>query len=421
MHLRRMSIVAMLFLMAAIPLLLGGCNVMDQLGFRSKEVFAEPADHVDERLVAGNTAFGFNIFRALCEKDPGENIFISPASISMALAMTANGASGETFEAMMEALQLQGMDLAGINRAFADLKTILQNPDPEVELAVANSLWSRLGLSFNEDFLQRNRDYFDAEIRELDFNLPESVQAINDWVKKQTRGKIAGIVEGPIDPLTVMFLINAIYFHGSWSNEFNPNMTREIPFELPEGKKKEHPVMLREGSYRYFRGKGFEAVSIPYGKNRRISMDVYLPARESSLEDFFEKLTPDNWAAWQLSFKEMEGEIGLPRFKFEYEQSLTEILKKLGMEDAFDPQRADFSGMRSVPPELYISEVKHKTYIDVNEKGTEAAAVTSVEMRVTSFQPENERFSMIADRPFFFTITDNKTGAILFLGSVNEP
>ncbi len=240
-------------------------------------------------------------------------------------------------------------------------------------------------------------------------------------MKKQTRGKITEIVEGPIDPLTVMFLINAIYFHGSWSDEFNPEMTREIPFELPDGKRKDHPVMFQEGRYRYFQGEGFEAVSLPYGENRRVSMDIFLPVRDSSLADFYGKLTPDNWAAWQLSFKEMEGEIGLPRFKFEYETSLKEILKKLGMGSAFDPKRADFSGMRPVPPELYISEVKHKTYIDVNEKGTEAAAVTSVEMRVTSFQPENERFSMVVDRAFFFTITDNKTGAILFMGSVNEP
>ncbi|HPU00802.1 MAG: serpin family protein [Firmicutes bacterium] len=421
MSFRRRSSLTLLFLAVAIPLLLGGCQVMEHLGFHPKEVAAEPASHVDERLVEGSRAFGFNVFRALFEKNPRGNIFISPASISMALAMTANGAAGETFQAMMETLQLQGMALPDLNGAFADLKSILENPDPKVELAIANSLWSRQGVSFNEDFLQRNRDYFDAEIRELDFNLPQSVKTINEWVREQTRGKIEKIIDGPIDSLTVLFLINAIYFHGSWSQEFKPNMTREIPFELPDGETKYHPVMFQEDRYRYFRGEGFEAVSLPYGKNKRISMDIYLPARESSLAVFLEKLTPDNWADWQFSFREMEGEIGLPRFKFEYEASLKEILERLGMGPAFDPQRADFSGMRPVPPELYISEVKHKTYIDVNEKGTEAAAVTSVEVRVTSLQPEPERFRMVVDRPFFFTITDNKTGAILFMGAVNNP
>lgn len=419
MHFHRTVYLVLLLLVAAFLPLLTGCEAADQIGLLPKEVSAEPADHVDQKLVDGNTKFGFNIFRALCEKDPHENIFISPASISTALAMTANGADGDTFRAMLETLQLQDMELTGINRAFADLQSILRNPDPKVELAVANSLWSRQGVNFNEDFLQRNRDYFAAEINALDFNLPEAVPTINRWVEKQTRGKIKEIVEEPVDPRTFLFLINAIYFNGAWSDEFNPKMTREIPFELPGGTGKNHPVMFREGTYRYFQGEGFEAVSLPYGENRRVSMTVFLPAPENSLADFYRELTPENWAAWQLSFKEMEGEVGLPRFKFEYEVSLKEILKKLGMECAFDPQSADFSGMHPAPPEIYISEVKHKTYVDVNEKGTEAAAVTSVECRATSVQLD--RFSMIVDRPFFFAITDHKTGSILFMGTVNEP
>lgn len=419
----RCTALPVLLLAAAFLLLTAGCDTGpeagDTSGFLPGKAFAGPADHVDERLVQGNTTFGFSIFRALCEKDPHGNIFISPAGISMALAMTSNGAAGETLQEMLGTLRLQEMGLDEMNRAFANLKSILENPDPGVELVLANSIWARRDVDFNEDFLQRNRDHFTAEIGALDFDAPDAAPAINRWVEQQTRGKIDKIVDAPIDPLTVLFLINALYFNGAWSDEFDPELTREMPFRLPGGTEKNHPTMFREGRYAYFQGEGFEAVRIPYGENRRIVMTLFLPSPESSLMDFYRELTPGNWASWQLSFGEMPGEIGLPRFKFEYEVSLNELLRELGMERAFDPRRADFSGMHPAPPEIYISGVKHKTYVDVSEKGTEAAAVTSVECVATSVQLD--RFSMIVDRPFFFTINDEKTGTILFMGAVNEP
>jgi serine protease inhibitor len=383
-------------------------------------VYAEPAAHVDERLVEGNTVFAFNLFQALLGEAPEGNILISPASVSAALAMTYNGAAGETQKAMAEALQLQGMSLEEINSAFADLLSILQNPDPRVELAVANSLWTRAGEPFHEDFLQRNRDYFRAELAEIDFAAPEAAQTVNDWVKEQTRDKIEEIVEAPIDPRTIMFLINAIYFNGAWTAEFNTDLTREIPFTLPGGKSKDHPVMFQEGEYRYLDGEGFAAARLPYGKNERIGMYVFLPDRDSSLADFYNELNAANWRRWISSFQVREGEIGLPRFKYEYETSLNESLKALGMAVAFKEEEADFSGMRPVPPNLYISEVKHKTFIEANEAGTEAAAATSVEVRVTSM-PMDNNFTLIVDRPFFFSIVDTQTGAMLFMGSVTDP
>lgn len=418
------KILPMALLIAAAVLLLAiGCNGSENAGepvdFTPGKAYAEPANHVDERLVQGNTSFGLGVFQALCKKEPGKNIFISPASISMALAMTANGAAGETLQEMLGTLKLQEMGLDEMNPAFADLRSILENPDPEVELALANSLWMRQGLKFDEGFLQRNRDHFSAEISALDFDATDAVPTINRWVEQQTGGKIDKIIGGPIDSMTVLFLINALYFNGAWSDEFDPELTREMPFRLPGGTVKNHPTMFREGRYPYFQGEGFEAVRIPYGENRRIIMTLFLPSLESSLTDFIRELTPENWASWHSSFGEMPGEIGLPRFKFEYEVSLNELLKELGMERAFDPLRADFSGMCPAPPEIYISEVKHKTYVEVSEKGTEAAAATSVECATTSVQLD--RFSMIMDRPFFFTIGDGETGAILFMGAVNEP
>ena len=381
--------------------------------------YAEPAASVDARLAEGNTGFGLNLFKAILEASPGENIFISPASVSLALAMTLNGAAGETRAAMAQALQLKEMSLEDLNAAFADLRSILQNPDPRVELSIANSLWARAGVAFHEDFLERNRNFYDARVTELDFDHPDAAKTINDWVREQTRGKIEKIVEPPIHPLTVLYLINAIYFNGAWSEEFDEKLTRELPFTLADGENRNHPIMYKEGEFRYLDGEGFQAVALPYGENGRISMYVFLPDRDSSLEKFYKSLTPENWAQWMESFRSLEGEVGLPRFKFSYEASLNDYLKALGMGVAFDMAAADFSAMRPVPPQLFIADVKHKTYIDVNEKGTEAAAVTSVEIRDTS--APLDRFSMIADRPFCFAIVDDQTGSLLFIGSLTDP
>lgn len=390
----------------------GGCAMF------GKESLAAPVEELDQSLVDANNGLGFNLFSILANTEKEKNLFISPSSIITALAMTYNGAAGETRSAMEKTLQLEGMSMDEVNAAFADLLTILQNPDPKVELTVANSLWAREGVDFKEDFLQRNRDYFQAEVAELDFDDPDAAETINHWVRDNTRNKIDGIVEPPINPDTVLFLINAIYFKGDWSEPFEKELTRDMVFKQPDGKKKEHPIMFRYGNYRYLENELFQAVSLPYGKNERISMYVFLPLPEIDLEQFYADLNPSNWKRWIDSFNSMEGELGLPRFKFEYETSLNDALTALGMGPAFDENTADLSGMRPIPPRLYISEVKHKTFVEVNEEGTEAAAVTSVEIGVTSMP---ETFYMVVDRPFFFAIADDLTGTILFMGSVFEP
>jgi serine protease inhibitor len=400
-----------LFVLIAISA--GGCSL-----FGGSEGLAAPVEELDERLIEANNGLGFNLFRELTESNPEKNIFISPSSILTALAMTYNGAEGGTRAAMEKTLQLEEMTMEEVNKAFADLLTILRNPDPKVELTVANSLWAREGVDFYEDFLTRNRDYFDAEVTELDFNDAGAADIINRWVKEKTRDRIDGIVEPPINPDTILFLINAIYFKGEWTEPFDPDLTRELPFNRPDGTKKEIPVMFQRNDYRYLENEFFQAVSLPYGKNERVRMYIFLPAENAGLEQLYAELNSANWNGWIASFRSMEGEIGLPRFKFEYETSLNDTLESLGMGIAFDDNAADFSGMRPIPPRLVISEVKHKTFVEVNEEGTEAAAVTSVEVGVTAMP---ETFSMIVDRPFFFTITDDITGIILFMGSVLEP
>ena len=402
-----------LCLFILIAMLAGGCSL-----FGESEGLAAPVEELDQRLIEANNGLGFNLFRELTESNPEKNIFISPSSVLTALAMTYNGAEGGTRAAMEKTLQLEEMTMEEVNKAFADLLTILRNPDPKVELTVANSLWAREGIDFHEDFLTRNRDYFDAEVTEIDFNDAGAADIINGWVKEKTRDRIDGIVEPPINPDTILFLINAIYFKGEWTEPFDPDLTRELPFNRPDGTKKEIPVMFQRNDFRYLENELFQAVILPYGKNERVSMYIFLPAESAGLEQLYAELNSANWNEWIASFSSMEGEIGLPRFKFEYETSLNDTLKSLGMGIAFDDNAADFSGMRPIPPRLVISEVKHKTFVEVNEEGTEAAAVTSVEVGVTAMP---ETFSMIVDRPFFFTITDDITGTILFMGSVLEP
>ena len=370
----------------------------------------EGTDDPDVSSVASaNTRFGFKLLQDLRERDPGGNIFISPLSISIALTMTYNGAVGETERAMAEVLEIDGLDLSTINNSNRALRTSLENPDPKVEISIANSIWSRQGVDFNPDFLERNRIFFGAEIASLDFSSPQATEIINEWVDTNTNGKIEKIVDR-IDPQTLLFLINAIYFKGNWQDQFDKSMTRPGTFHLPNGNQKQVQMMRREGEYPYFRGENFEATSLPYGDGR-LGMYIFLPSRNSNLKKFLIDLNADNWEGWISQLQDRRHEIMLPRFKLEYKVRLNDTLEALGMGIAFSGG-ADFSGMG---PSLFISEVRHKTFVEVNEEGTEAAAVTAV-VGVKSLPP-----AFRVDRPFFFAIYDAETKTILFMGTVTEP
>lgn len=391
----------------------GGCAVAG----KDLSVFRPaPAAALDSRLVAANTRFAGKLFGELARRDPGKNIFISPASVAMALAMTYNGADGETKQAMAKTLALQGMNEEEVNRAYAALRTILENPDPKVRLTVANSLWARKETPFNKEFLEINKKYYGAQVSALDFDDPAAPARINAWVSKKTRGKIGNLVD-KIEKDDILFLINAVCFEGKWAVAFDPAKTIERPFTLGDGRQKRHPLMFQSGEFRYYRGDRFQAVSLPYGKGR-ISMYVFLPDPGSSLEEFYAGLNAAGWEKWRAGFSLRKGDLFLPRFKLEYEQTLNDALKALGMEVALDESRADFRKMCPVPPIVWIDEVKHKTFVEVNEEGTKAAAATSVRIKQAVIE---DKFSLVVDRPFFFAICDDQTGTILFMGSVVDP
>jgi serpin B len=371
---------------------------------------------VDSRLIAADTKFGFKLYSQLARKDASKNIFISPASILFALSMVYNGADGTTRQAIQNALELQGLKLDEVNAANAQLKSALEHAGPKVQIQIANSLWARLGAKFNPEFAAANKNYYQAEIRELDFDSGVAPATINSWVKDKTHGKIDKIVDR-IDRDILLFLINAIYFKGDWTAKFDAAKTRDGNFTLVGGRQKSVPMMTQSGGFEYFENDKMQAIALPYG-DRRLSMVVFLPKANSSLAQLHTMLTAENWQTWSKQLYNREGSISLPRFKSEYEVELNDALSALGMSEAFQ-DRANFSKMLTPAKQVAISQVKHKAVVEVNEEGTEAAAVTSIQMRTTSLGPPP--FQMVVDRPFFFAIRDKESGAILFMGSIVEP
>ena len=407
-------------LVCLVSLIFAGCNNLGSIFGDEGQLDPEPASiDIDMNVVTANTQFGFNLFDEIRKTEQDKNIFISPLSISIALAMTLNGASDETEQAMANTLQLQGLDTEAINTGYAGLRQALEVADPKVILTIANSLWARQGVPFKQDFLQRNTEYFGAEISTLNFTDPNTLTTINQWVNTNTNGKIQKILD-EINPDMVLFLINAIYFKGTWQTEFDPSRTRDGTFHLATGGEKQIPMMTRTGDYDYYENyeEKFQAISLPYGDGR-MSMYIFLPYRESDLNAFLDGLDTENWENWIAQFNEQEIFLSMPKFKLEYEKTLNNPLQSLGMDIAFAAGAADFSRMadlEALGKNLYIGEVLHKAVVEVNEEGTEAAAVTSVGIRATSAPP-----AFIADRPFFFAIRDNETKTVLFMGTVVDP
>ncbi|MBC8385556.1 MAG: serpin family protein [Candidatus Cloacimonetes bacterium] len=361
-----------------------------------------------------NNKFGFKVLKEILNEQPDENIFISPMSISYALGMTFNGADGITREEMAKTLEFGNLTTAEINESFKKLMKKLIELDPQVMMKIANSIWYRDDIDILKPFKEVNRDYFNAEIRNMDFSKKETVGIINNWVNENTNGKIDKILD-EIDALSMMYLINAIYFKGAWTNEFDKKRTREDKFFYAKGKSVMCEMMSSSEKVMYFENKDFQAVDLPYGKEN-FSMIVILPKKEDDLNKFISNLNNEDWNSWLTGFSKQKGSLSLPKFKIEYDIEMNDVLKNLGMGNAFSPA-ADFSKMTK-KQKLYISNVKHKTFVDVNEEGTEAAAVTVVEMKLTSAGPG---FYMKVNRPFVFAIKEKETNSILFIGKIVNP
>ena len=369
-----------------------------------------------EQVVQSTNEFGLDIFQLIVNDEAEEkNVFISPTSISLALAMTLNGANTSTEDSMAYALRLDQYTPEQINETFRDLIAGLTSVDEKVILEIANSIWYRMGFTVEQEFLDVNQEYFTAEIEELDFGSPDAVDIINGWCAEQTHDRIPEIIN-EIDPGIVMFLINAIYFKGIWTIEFEEDNTEDGIFHLSDGTNKTVRMMKMEDDIGYFENDLFQACELDYGRGN-FSMMVMLPKSNQDVNSIVENLTPGNWNAWTSSFLTYTVNLTMPKFTFEYEKELNDILSLMGMGIAFGPG-ADFTGINSGGG-LFIDYVLHKTFVEVNEEGTEAAAVTIVAIRETA-EPGNMVY-MVVDRPFLFAIREKTTNTILFMGKVAEP
>lgn len=384
-------------------------------GLAASQLMAgSPGDQ--ERLVQANTGFGFDLMNQISQAQPDANVFISPYSVSSVLQMVENGAAGATLSEMQTALRTSGLSPDSLNPAFQVLDQQFAALK-DVTLNLANGLWYQNGFHIKPAFADANRRFFRAELAGVDFSSPNSAQSINGWCDQHTKGKIKQVVQFPFPPLTRLILANAIYFKGDWTEPFKANLTRPRDFHLPGGQTKPTPMMEQSGHFSYQETSDFQAVRLPYKGGLR--MELYLPATNSSPRKLVADFARSDWQkSVQAGFSSREGSVTLPKFKMEFEVKLNDPLKALGMKAAF--ANADFSGIADGP--VFISEVKQKSFVEVNETGTEAAAVTVVTMRAMAIMmPQTGRFTMVLDRPFFFVISEVNTGSILFMGIVSNP
>jgi serpin B len=367
------------------------------------------------QVIETNNEFGLELFKKVLNAEDEPNVMISPASVSIALGMAYNGAETTTRDAFEEVLNYQGLTREEVNEITRELIHVLVTNVPGNLLEIANSMWYDNKLPVEPEFINLNSHYFDAEVNELDFRSAEAVRTINDWVKDKTHGKINEVINS-IDPEVMMILINAIYFNCVWEVEFDPDDTHQADFYNEDGSLFGMVDMMKlKSDLMVANNNSFRAIELPY-KSGKFSMYLFLPSEESTLDQLVQELDGASWQEWLLGFNERENfTVYMPRFEFEFERSLTDDLKAMGLDIAFT-EFADFSGISTIP--LNISNVIHKTYIKVNEEGTEAAAVTTVMMQATSFNPKTElRF----DHPFLFAITEKSSRSILFMGTVAEP
>jgi len=368
-----------------------------------------------EKKVSGSSEdFGLKLFRKTNELETGKNIFIAPLSVSYALGMTLNGANGETYDAMLNTLELNGLSQSEINQSFKSLMQLLTSIDPKVNFQIANSIWYTNDLTVKDEFVSVNKNYFNASVRGMDFNNPLAAKTINNWVSESTNGKIKEIVDDPIKDEVVMFLINAIYFKGSWKYQFDPKYTTDDYFYLSDGSQINCKMMKVKSKYKYLSKDECQMIELPYGDDN-YCMDIFLPKKGADINEFIKNLTADKWNNWLAELSETEVNLFLPKFTLEYKLEMKNVLSALGMTVAFT-YAADFTRMHE-PSELYIGAVKHKTFVEVNEEGTEAAAVTSVEMGLTSV---GDVFMQI-NHPFVLLIREKNSNAILFIGKIINP
>jgi serine protease inhibitor len=368
----------------------------------------------EAQVSSAANGFSFALFREVSKAEPHRNVFISPLSASFSLGMTLNGARGGTFDAMRTALQHGSASQGDINAGYRGLLDLLGELDPAVALTIANSIWYRNNFAVSTAFKSTAEQYFDATVQGLSFaDVTGSLATVNGWVNDKTAGKIQTILDDIRDE-DVMFLINAIHFKGSWRSRFDASKTASAPFMSSTGATQQARMMFLDDSVSVGSANGATVLDLPYG-NRAFSMTVVLPPTGTSLDAFAGTLTAGQWNGLVASLHVAKVPVRMPKLSFEYERTLNNDLTALGMGLAFT-DLADFTGLQATPTGgLLLTFVKQKAFVDINEEGTEAAAVTVTGVGLTSApMPVN------VDRPYLFVIRERLTGTILFMGKVNR-
>ncbi|XP_061429397.1 leukocyte elastase inhibitor-like [Lethenteron reissneri] len=382
-----------------------------------------------EKAVAANTEFAIDVFKTLGAREAGGNVFFSPLSISAALSMVLLGARGQTSEQMSKALCFEGV--SDVHEAFKSLLDTLKSPGAGCVLRVANRLYGEKSFRFLKGYLKATQKFYDAKLAAVDFTKSfEGVRKkINAWVEKKTEGKIKDLLEkGKLDATTRLVIVNAVYFKGRWTNKFYSQDTTQCNFHLNQRETKPVQMMSQNNTFHYgfVKNMNLNVLELPYVGNA-LSMIILLPAaiedETNGLEKLERELNIQNLQAWTSPTTMHSGDVllHLPRFRLEQSYTLIEPLSSLGMGDLFSPLTADLSGMDG-NRDLFVSHVAHRAFVEVNEKGTEAAAATVlVEMLYGMPTPTEPPFTFCADHPFIFLIRDNRNGSVLFLGRYTSP
>jgi len=392
-----------------------------------------------EGKVVDTTAFAADLYARLAAQSK-DNLFFSPTSIETALAMTYAGARGNTAAQMAKTLHFEN-DAAKVSAAFAKRLQILNNPPAQLvmyspdesgkskavmqspyQLFVANALWGQQGYPFKPDFIDLVQKNFGGGLNNVDFagHTEETRKTINDWAAKQTKDRIKDLIApGLLTPLTRLVLTNAIYFKSNWEHSFTKALTKDGPFHLSADKSVNVPLMHQTNTFAYGENEELQFLSMPYTQDV-LSMVVLLPRQADGLAALEKKLTAENLDRWLKNITAASVEITFPKYTFSSEFQLKDILSAMGMPDAFDDGKADFSGMTTAE-RLFISAVVHKAFVAVDEEGTEAAAATAVIMAGRAALLPQEPKVFKADHPFIFLIRHNATGEILFLGRIVNP
>lgn len=370
----------------------------------------------EKKIVEDQNDFAFKLFASLYETstDQSKNMLISPFSVHCALGMLSNGAVGETKTGILSAMQLGGYEQSEVNDYFQKMIQGLVGADPAVLFETANSIWYNKNIRLKDDFVRSTKKQYEAEITSLDFSNASSVARINDWCKKKTKGKIPKIID-EVYPQAIAYLLNAVYFKARWQSVFSEQKTSKAPFYLENGQTSTVDFMHKDGSFYSYSDELFSTIALPYSTGTYY-MRLIVPAESASLKEVVTALSKRGYLADCLQKSEVRDvELSLPRFEIESDNELKEALSMMGMNASFNLQQADFSDLAD--NSFIVSGVKHSACFKVDEEGSEGAAVTAI-MTDGAFIEPHEKLILKADRPFLFMVTENETGAILFMGKV---